>query len=118
MIRGPHRVWECDRCRRSFKREGDKVNHAREEIPCSPVVEGYIEEEGIHPSHVEWLRAKGKGYSEIAGTSYSKQTEVERWNTIYKTLFSCNDDMLPSPCKFQISLHLIMLGLSANLLSF
>lgn len=99
MIKGPHRAWECDRCRTSFKTEKEKINHNREETACRLVTEAHIEAEGIHQHHVEWLRAKGKSYTEAAGKRYSQQTEEERWITIYKELFSCSDDAVPNPCK-------------------
>ena len=95
MGRG-HRIWQCGRCHATFKSKNEEVDHTRADVMCEKV-ESQAEVVGINSDFVEFLKLKGRAYERETGINYHKQSEEERWVTIYKKLFSTQTT--PSSCK-------------------
>lgn len=94
MLRS-HRIPQCQRCEAVFETKAQLSEHGLARVACE-VIDTKGEVVGINTQLEEWLKDKGPEYVNFSGKQYSKQTEKERWITIYKKLFP--EDEVPSPC--------------------
>lgn len=79
----------CKRCWKIFDTNELKDQHTT--VPANQICEAVPGEppEGVTPNQVSELRSRGK--------PYSKLSESERWNEIFRLLFPGAN--IPSPCK-------------------
>lgn len=82
-----HRIFPCQRCKENFKSQEEVIKHLNQLESCPLRDIGLTE--GITSETVEKLRSRKK--------TSKDQTEQERWEEIYKLLFT--DELISSPCK-------------------
>jgi hypothetical protein len=80
----------CQRCSTIFDSEASLTYHATSPIPCKVSVSEDVS--GFTKDQEKRLRSRKRPLG---------QTEVDRWNQMYRILFpDAGDGLMPSPCKF------------------
>lgn len=81
----------CIRCSEVFPLQSELMEHLRSDVPC-PKKEAVPNPVGITEDQAQELKRKKR--------PGSNQTDVERWNEMYKILFP-DDNHIPHPCMLQ-----------------
>jgi hypothetical protein len=82
-----HRIFPCQRCQELFEDQDQVSEHLKEANACE--LSYILQADGVTSEIVEKLRSRKR--------THKNQTEVEKWQDIYKLLFP--NEIVPSPCK-------------------
>jgi hypothetical protein len=82
-----HRIFPFQRCKQLFEDQDQVSERLKEDRACE--LRDTLQADGITSEIVEKLRSRKRAHKD--------QTEVEKWQDIYKLLFP--NEIVPSPCK-------------------